>query len=66
LGPERPAAVVAGASCVVYRLTQPALAQMLAADPEVATACHQLIVHLVSAVNAPQQVLGASRAVANL
>jgi sulfate permease, SulP family len=63
LGMERTAAVVAETPSVVYCLSTQALEQMRAADPEVATAFHQLIlhllaervVHLVGAVNALQR-----------
>lgn len=63
LGRERTAAVVADTPCVVYSLTQEVLAQMRAEEPAVASALHQLIVHLlaervvhlVGAVNALQQ-----------
>jgi SulP family sulfate permease len=63
LGMDRTAAVVADTPCVVYRLSREGLARMRAAEPAVAAAFQQLIVHLlaervvhlVAVVNALQQ-----------
>jgi len=48
LGMERTAAVVADTPCVIYRLSQEALARMSAQEPAIASAFHRLIVHLLA------------------
>ncbi|MFW6182424.1 MAG: SLC26A/SulP transporter family protein [Chloroflexota bacterium] len=48
LGLERTAAVVADVPCVVYCLSQQALQRMRRQDPAMASALHQLIVHMLA------------------
>ncbi|HSM55191.1 MAG TPA: cyclic nucleotide-binding domain-containing protein [Candidatus Sulfomarinibacteraceae bacterium] len=48
LGMERTAAVVADTPCVVYCLSQQALQRMRQQDPAMASALHQLIVHMLA------------------